>query len=59
MTQENKPEYLYRHKKENIFLTSHYSTYFCDLIDFFSLYYYNKSNMIKSVHPFLSFKWCN
>ena len=38
MTQENKHECLYRHKQENIFLTSHCNTYFCSFIDFFSPY---------------------
>jgi len=53
LTQENKRENLYRRKQENIFLTSHCNTYFCNFIDFFPLYYYNKSNMTKICIPVL------
>ena len=55
LTQETKPECLFRHKKENIFLTNHCITYFCSFIYFFPLYYYNKSNMNKICTPLLKF----
>ena len=59
LTQEKKPECLYRYKTEHIYLKSHCNTYFCSFIDFSPYTIITNQIWLKSVHPFLIFKWCN